>query len=335
MKPIQILRAHQRAKAADQKKKTGFVLFLLAFVAVIAVIGIFVDPAFSTTGMHMFAGSGSLALMMGIGNIDDISDVYTTGENIVYQVYLIDVAEQIDKSQAFPLPNASRELGQIPMSAGQYMKYMEAHSIPTYNGTGDNGDVTNTGTNSFVIIMAGIREQLLNFCEGHLGNKFIILFREVGETTWKVLGSLDKPMKFKKFEAKNDKDGRYVTFTFERSSVIQYHTYAGALVVQAPAVHAADATTLAIASGQNNYSIPDGSAATYAINAISGITDSDKGRVITLKGTGTTKSATIGDNTVFVLEGGATWTAKAGSSISFRILDSTTLVECGKRIQTV
>ena len=335
MKPIQILRAHQRAKAADQKKKTGFVLSLLAFVAVIAVIGIFADPLFANTGLHMFAGSGSLALMMGISNVDDISDVYTTGENIVFQVYLIDVAEQIDKSQAFPLPNAAREVGQIPMSTGQYMKYFEAHSIPTYNGAGDNGDVTNTGTNSFVIIMAGIREQLLNFCEGHLGNKFIILFREVGETTWNILGSLDKPMKFKKFETKNDKDGRYVTCTFERSSVNQYYTYAGALVVQAPAVHTVDATTLAIAAGQNNYSIPDGSAATYAINAISGITDSDKGRIITLKGSGTTKSATIAENGAFVLEGGATWTAKAGSSISFRILDSATLVECGKRVQTV
>jgi hypothetical protein len=335
MKPIQILRAHQRAIAADQKKKTGFVLFLLAMVAVIAAIGIFVDPSFSNTGMHLFCGSGSLALMMGIGNVEDISDVYTTGENIAYQVYLIDVSEQIDKTQAFPLPNASREVGQIPMSIGQYMKYFESHAIPTYTGTGDNGDITNTGTNSFVIVMAGIREQLLNFCEGHLGNKFIILFREVGETSWKILGSADKPMKLKKFDTKNDKEGRYITFTFERSSVVQYHTYAGALVVQAPAVHTADATTLAIAAGQNSYSVPDGTAATYAINAVSGITDSDKGRIITLKGTGTTKSATIAENSAFVLEGGATWTAKVGSSISFRILDSTTLVECGKRVQTV
>ena len=35
------------------------------------------------------------------------------------------------------------------------------------------------------------------------------------------------------------------------------------------------------------------------------------------------------------MEDGATWTAKAGSQISFRVLDPTTLVEIqGSRIQT-
>ena len=74
---------------------------------------------------------------------------------------------------------------------------------------------------------------------------------------------------------------------------------------------------------------------TYAISTVSGLTANDKGRYITLEGTGTDKAATIADGNSFVLEDGATWTAKAGSSITFMVLDASTLVEVsGSRVQT-
>ena len=57
---------------------------------------------------------------------------------------------------------------------------------------------------------------------------------------------------------------------------------------------------------------------------------SDKGRFITLVGAGTDKAATIADGSTFVLEEGATWTAKTGASITFRVLDTTTLVEVSR-----
>lgn len=333
MKPIQILRSFQRGEAAVRNTQLRFVLTILSIIAVVAVCGILTDPLFASTGLHIFAGT-SIANMLLIGNVVDVSDRQTTGENIYGQVYLVAVNEQIDKSQVFPLPNAAREVGTLPMLSGQYMKYFEAHSFPEYTGTGEKGDVTSTGENNFSIIMAGMRAQLLNFAEQHVGDPFIIIFREVGETEFKILGSLDKPMRMS-FDAKNNKDGRYVTYTFKRSSICQYYIYAGSLIVQAPAVHTASATTLALVDGQDVYDIPDGTAATYAINAVSGLTASGKGRILTLKGTGLTKSATIADGTVFTLEDGATWTAKAGSSIKFRVLDATTLVEVqGSRVQT-
>ena len=46
--------------------------------------------------------------------------------------------------------------------------------------------------------------------------------------------------------------------------------------------------------------------------------------------------ATVAENDVFILEDGATWTARAGSRITFRVIDTDTLVEiAGSRIQTV
>ena len=100
-------------------------------------------------------------------------------------------------------------------------------------------------------------------------------------------------------------------------------------------MHTAGATALSIKATNNSYQIPDGSSETYAIATVTGLTNNDKGRFITLNGMGTDKAATIADGTTFILEDGATWTAKAGSSITFRVLDPSTLIEVsGSRIQT-
>ena len=115
----------------------------------------------------------------------------------------------------------------------------------------------------------------------------------------------------------------------------QYHKYVGDIVKAPAEVHAAGTKELAIKPTSNSYEIPNGTAATYVIETVSGLTNNDKGRYITLTGSGTDKAATIADGTTFILEDGATWTAKAGSSITFRVLDPATLIEVsGSRIQT-
>lgn len=315
------------------KMQVRFFLSLMTVLALIFVVGLLLDPASSSFCLSGFAGT-SLAAMMVIGDVDDVSDRQTHGSNIAYKVYLIEIS-QVNPDVAFPKPNANREVSTIPMKDGQYMKYFDAHDVPTYTSTGEKGDITTSGENNFIIIMGGMRDQLLTYIEEHAGGKFIILFKEVGESQWYILGNYDRPMVLSSYEAKNDKDGRYVTFTFKRTSIDQYNKYVGDIVRVPAASHAADATTLTIKPANNRYSIPDGSAATYAIGTVSGLTANDKGRYITLEGTGTSKAATIAESSSFILEDGATWTAKAGSSITFRVLDSSTLIEVpGSRVQT-
>lgn len=331
MKSKKSIRSIQKGMKARHRLQLKFFLSLMTLFALVFVIGAILDHESATLCMSGFGGV-TTASMMAIGSVGDVSDKMTFGSNITYQVYLIDI-NQLDKSRAFPRPNNSRQVSTIPMRNGEYMQYFEAHDFPTYVGTGEKGDISSTGTNTFTIIMGGIRDKLLTFAEDHVGGKFIILFKEIETTQWEILGSDERPVILKSFEAKNDKDGRYVTYTFERSSVNQYNHYTGNIITAPAAVHTAGSTTLAIRPGQNMYSIPDGSSATYALASVSGITASDKGRYITLQGTGTDKSATIADNTTFILEDAATWTAKAGSSITFKIFDASTLVEVS-RIQT-
>lgn len=323
----------KRAFKARQALHLKFFLCLMLLFASVATVSAITSPEDAKVSTEVVIGT-TMASMMAIGSIDDVADKEVAGESIAYKVWLIET-KQLDGARQFPIPNANREVSSLPMLDGEYMHYFEAHDIPTYTSSGEKGDLTISSTNIFAIIMGGVRDQLLNFIEEKAGCKFIIIFQECESNNRFILGNPCKPMVLKSFNLKNDKENRSVTFTFENKSIKQYHKFVGDIVVKDAVTIATGATALTIQPGVNTYKVPDGASATYALSTVSGLTASDKGRTITLVGIGSSKAATVSDNTAFVLEDGATWTAKAGSQISFRVLDATTLVEIqGSRIQT-
>ncbi len=264
------------------------------FMATFAIFGIFMlVAALLDHSLGTAAGSGvTLASMALLGHLDDVSDRDTHGSDISYIVYLV-ALDQIDRTKEFPQPNANREVAPIPLKPNEIPHYFEAHDIPTFTGTTEKGDITTTGENQFVIIMGGTRVNLYNFIEEYSGGKFIIFFKHVKKKEWYILGELERPVILSNTETKDDKDGRYTTFTFKRSSVDLPLIYTGNPAVTAATAINADATDIAITAGSNTYTIPNGTSAAAAIATVSGLSKSDKGRYITLVGAGTDKAATI------------------------------------------
>ena len=301
------------------------------FMATFAIFGIFMlVAALLDHSLGAAAGSGlTFASMALLGHVDDVSDRDTHGSAISYIVYLI-ALDQIDRTKEFPQPNANREVAPVPLKPGEIPHYFEAHDIPTFTGTTEKGDITTTGENQLVMVMGGARANLYNFIEEYSGGKFIALYKHIKKKEWYIVGELERPIILSNTETKDDKDGRYTTLTFKRSSVDLPLIYTGNPAVTAATALAAGATDVAITAGSNTYTVPNGSTAAAAIATVSGLSKSDKGRYITLVGAGTDKPATIADGSTFVLEEGATWTAKTGASITFRVLDTTTLVEVSR-----
>lgn len=298
---------------------------IFAIFSIVLLISAFIDHSLLQAG-----GSGlSLASMAILGHIDDVSDRDTHGSDISYIVYLVAI-DQIDRTKEFPQPNANREVAPIPLKPGEIPHYFEAHDIPTFTGTTEKGDITTSGENNFVIIMGGARSVIYNFIEEYSGGKFILLFKHIKEKTWYILGELERPIILSNTETKDDKDGRYSSLTFKRSSVDLPLIYTGNPAVTASAEVAANATEIAITAASNTYKVANGTEGPAAISTVSGLSKSDKGRFITIIGAGTTNPATISDGATFVLEDGATWTAKEGAVITFRVLDTTTLVEVSR-----
>jgi hypothetical protein len=327
-----LISARKRALKAHRAREMKFFLTLMLIIGLLGALGALTSPADAQVSAGLLTGS-TFCSLMAIGNIKDVPDAEVTGEAIAYKVWLV-CLNQIDDTVDFPSPNAEREVGTLPLLAGEHMHYFEAHDIPTYTSQGERGDLTIAGTNTFTIIMGGVRNQLLDFIEQYAGLKFIVIFQECESPYKYVMGNPCKPMLLKSYNLKNDKESRSVTFVFESKSINQYNHYIGDIILQGPAVHQADATVLALSPGAATYEIPGGSAP-YDISGVSGLTATDKGRVVTLVGTGSANAATIADGGAFILEDGATWTARSGSRISFRVLDPSTLVEIGgSRVQT-
>ncbi len=203
--------------------------FIFALMAMCFTLD-FLTGDFSLTSA---AGSGvSMAVMVGLASIDDVNDRQTSGSAIAYIVYLIEV-HQIDSTKEFPEAeideNGVRSVtGPIPLVTGEAPIYIEAHDIPTLVSNFEKGDITTSGTNTFTIIAGNPnRDELANFIEQQQGGKFIMLYKHVKEKQYYILGEPERPIVFSGCETKDDKDGRYATMTFSRSSVDLPYPFVG------------------------------------------------------------------------------------------------------------
>lgn len=314
-------------------------IFCLLAVFVVSFIGAAVTTGTlsldSIVVLLTGAGGYSIATMATIGNMAEISDKLSSANQIGMKVWLI-AREQIDPDQAFPSPNPDRELGTIPLLAGQVAHYFDA--IPdTIDeiGTATKGEIVTDFSKTFSFTVASNREKHLDFIEEYAGKGFIIIY-ELGEDATKyVLGSYYKPMVLMTSDRKGGgKEGRYITFTFQNKHWRQPLIYVGTITTQAATTVAAGATNLTIGTG-TQYQLSDHSA-DAVIATVSGIGSADYSRVIEVLAPATdSHPPTIEDNNVFVMIDGSTWTANPGSRISFKIIDDATLVEvAGTRVQT-
>ncbi|MBV5334354.1 MAG: hypothetical protein JZU49_00930 [Sulfuricurvum sp.] len=307
-----------------------FTFALMLFFAVGATT-VVQDPQSVKPVAEMGIGMLILLTMAQVGNLAQPSSVDTAANQIGFRLYLV-ARDQIDDTVAFPLPNSARELGNIPLKAGELWHYFEGveNSIK-YTGTGEAGDITPTFGKTIPIIIKYSNEAL-NFVEQYTGKGFVVAWPICETSEKEIVGTFCKPIKLQKFEVKQDADGKYIMLEFGNTHWRQPLKYVGDLTFAAATTVAAGATALTVgASGL--YQLSDHTA-TVILATVSGLTADDYGRYITLNApAAATNAPTIADNSVYILRDGDTWTANPGSSITFQVLDDSTLVEIS-RVQT-
>ena len=310
-------------------------LFTIANILFAFVI-FFVFSSFVNELIGMASGGFSLATMAAIGNIDGLSDRFSAGAQISAKLWLIHVDSQLDTSAPFPKPNLNREMGTIPLKPGERMHYFTAiDDTINDNSKGDKGDITTNVTNTLGFTMGGNRDNLLNFIEEYAGGRFILIYQICSEGVYYVMGTPCKPMVFKSFDRKNDKDSRSIQFTFENKGFNQPYKYRGEIIQGAPGVIATGSTTFTIQHDKGIYHTPSNNTSSIVLDAVSGLSNPDKGRIIDIIGTGGEFPLIIEHNDHFLLIDQETWTANTGSRISFRVLDTSTIVEVeNSRVQS-
>lgn len=269
-----------------------------------------------------------------IEDIYDVSDKYVSGRQLGYKLFMVDMQDLEDTG--FPEMNANRERGQLPFKEGAKVPMIQCHRVLQYNSEGAAGDLAMTVTNTVIAIVGdAFRDAVLNLIEEKAGKKFVLVIMHCKTNQMFLLGTPCEPMDWNTFTNQNNNDASALTMTFTSQSFTMPSKYIGTLPRVAPVQVPADSTTLAIVPESNEYVIPSGTAAAVPITAVSGITEADYGRNITLKGAGTQNIATIEDGSVFTLVNGETWEAKQGNVIIMRIVDASHLVEVnGTRVES-
>jgi hypothetical protein len=116
-------------------------------------------------------------------------------------------------------------------------------------------------------------------------------------------------------EDSNEKNHSMLTLTSKNKSAFRVANYQGTLTFAEAFDVDADATSIDLSNGEGRYQLTDGSASaaqiTTATNAVNGM-------AFTLLGSGGDNPSTIEDGDDFLLANGTTWTALAGSEITFK-----------------
>ena len=282
------------------------------------IIGLAVSHLLSIDSLF---GAGSIvtAGVIGLGSVNgDPSNEYKTGKQVKARLWFIEAA-QYDDTQQFP-SRVNREIGNIPLKNGEYWHYINSVlDSPEPKWSGQMGDVAATIKNELTYILGGMANDVFDHLEKGIGRGFYIVWQVCATGEFFIAGNACKPLRMTKFDGGSDKDKTATTVTFEVDCGELYCKYVGNTPSQ-PAVNvAADAATFVLAANPQ-YQLASGSSAVVPITGITGTTDADVNRVITLLGSGGTHPSTIASTaTGFLLVGGATWTANAGSQVSFRI----------------
>ena len=216
-------------------------------------------------------------------------------------------------------PGTGRTVASIPLLSGQYWAYVDVISDSVKpKSTGTANDVGSTIANELAAMVGGSSDEALTLLENGIGQGFFIIYEFCDGTKW-LGGSSCKPLKMEQFEWVSDNDKTAATITFKNTCGEMWKRFTGTIPTQAAVSVAANATTFALQSN-SRYQLASGTAAAAAISGISGVTDADINRTITLLGSGGAFPSTISATaTAFLLIAGNTWTANEGSQITFQI----------------
>jgi len=272
--------------------------------------------------------------MASIGNLKEVPQARIAANQISYNVWLIHV-DQVEESLSFPSPNINREMATIPLKIGERMhRFQAVADTIKEQSTGERGEITTEVVNSLELVMGGDMPQLYNFMELYSGAPFIIVFQDSEEIVRYIAGTRLWPMILKSSIRKRDDEMTGITFRFENIAISLPKIYVGAIIDQDPVDVPADAISINLTRGRDQYLIPENTSE-VSIVSVTGIDSDMYGKCIEVLGGSSSYPSTISGNDEFKLVNSTAWKSLSGNSIIFRILDANTMVEVARDGSTI
>lgn len=307
----------QKAWAAEQSRKYGAkmrkgLLFSILAIFFITTAAMAITGDASKEDLLKVGGVEAMIGMIIMTNFNEASADAKEPKQAAVKVYIV-WHSQVDGS---PPARVGRDVGTIPLKAGEYWHYIESEDAPMPSNS-VSGDIGKLLGNKLEFIIGGMTDDVLNMLETGIGQKCYVVW-EICSTGNKYLGGNKcKPMKLTNFEAGGD-DYTGFKLTFENQCGELWSNYTGSITLEAASVVAADATEIPLVANAG-YQLTTGAAAAAEITSFINTTAADVKRVVTVYGSGGAWPSTIPSGNDFLLIDGVTWEALAGTQISFMI----------------
>jgi len=302
-----------RAKHQRNMIFAFFSVVVLVCLAMVVCGDASMSDLFYTTGISIATVAPAAVNISGDAGISQ-----SAGKLVKAKVWFI-VEEQYDDDQAFP-SRSGREIGNIPLKAGEYWHYIKTQAITNPDAMigGSLSDVGGTLSNEIKLLLAGISDEVLTLIETHMGKGFYVVF-EVCATGKKYLGGGGcKPMVLQQPEGGFLNDKTSITLSFKNECGQLFSTYVGNTPTIAPADIAA-AVSFALTSNPQ-YKFAEDAVSALCIT-VTGIVESDVNRIITVLGGGGAGPTHLKQDAAgnILLIGGNDWIGDLGRQISFKI----------------
>jgi hypothetical protein len=248
----------------------------------------------------------------------DISDQNSktkqpTLKNRLYLALLADV--DIDNWPA----SISATINTNVLLANKTYKYIDALTN-SINANSTPGESPYTGRLVLTPTIEGLSKQSLDWLNQNLGARVIAIWERCSDGQKFIGGSPCSGGLTVKFTNVGGLDGGIagIALSLEGGDCPEpFYFYDGPVPRQAPVPITVAAGTFALQAA-SQYLLTDNAVAT-TLTDITGVTDSDVGRIIELEGAGVAFPTQIDSSATFILQNGLSFSAAVGSSISFQI----------------
>lgn len=162
----------------------------------------------------------------------------------------------------------------------------------------------------------GDSKEIMEFDTNWQSRNCGIIIEKCSTGVKKLYGTPCAPM-HKMAEATDDKDSNHTKFVFNSTQKGPIEAiYEGTVTLDTvKGTAAAGATTVDVSEGEGEYQLTTG---TSSAAALTGLTNAADGKVYTLLGSGGANPSTIAASGNWLMKSGTSWTALAGSRITFK-----------------
>jgi hypothetical protein len=306
----------QQKQLAEAIRRMRFFKSALACIILFAAIFLAAGAGFDSVVDAVATSGITTSIVFPMVDLEKNDAQSAKPKSIKYRIWLARAKDQVDVD-GFPKPD-NVTIYTFPLKPGNFWHFLDCRPQSVVPNSASEGDMAPIFTLTVTADILGMSKKTLKFLYENNGEDFFLIWENCITGDRFLAGSPCSPMKMSVTRLGADDSFNGATLSFTSSCPEPYYYYEGSIVREPPHPVAAGSTTFALTDSSQYQLAAGGTATTLA--SISGVADSDVGRIFDILGGGGSSPTIITPTATFILQGGVGWSGVSGASITFEVV---------------